>query len=129
MKNDVECRLGEKDLKFLESEDRKARELLIEASFESLSNEDIQTLLADFCAEERETFDGNAVVENVDFESLTSGLISVNFTGSSYFGCRDMNRTFDYTEEVIFQIHRDHLRIVFSTETPDPMDRSPHEEF
>lgn len=129
MKNTVECLIEEEDLLLLESGDQSACESLLQAHFESLDENDVQTLLAEFCTQERETFDGNTIVENIEFDSALSGLLYVGFTGSSYFGCRDMDRTYNYTEEVIFQIHMDRRRIVFSTETPDPIDRSPHEEF
>ncbi len=86
-------------------------------------------MLAGFCTEDREMFDGNTIVDDAELDSPSSGLIYVSFTGSLYLGCRDRNRTYEYTEDVVFRIDHAARRISFNTETPELLDRSPNEEF
>lgn len=79
--------LGGKDAQLFDNGKMVARQSLMQAIFESLNDAEVCTLLASFCTDEPGTFDENAIAGSVEFESSASGLISVNSTGSSYFGC------------------------------------------
>lgn len=73
MKNAITRSLEEKELLLLDNGEMVARQNLIQAIFESINDAEVCTLLASFCTDEPGTFDENAIVENVEFDSPFSG--------------------------------------------------------
>jgi hypothetical protein len=104
---------------------------IVQNIFEHLEEEGQAELLSGYCTGERETYNDDAYVTDIYFDDGcdTSGLIDVSFTGSSYFGCKDMDGLYERDESIEFNIDLDALRIEFVTNPPDVEVRTPDEEF
>lgn len=97
--------------------------------FDSLDESQVSELLSEFCTESRETYDDNADISDISFDNHSSGLIEIDFTGSAYYGCKDANRSFSRSATISFSFSDKEKTIAFSSDPPDPMDRSPDDEF
>lgn len=117
--------LHENDIESLEEASHQEKEEIIQKIFEQLEDEKEAELLAGFCTGERETFDGLLAVMDTTLEDDWTGVISAAFTGSAYFGCKDMDRLEEYDEVVSFEVDFENERITFETDTPDPVEREP----
>jgi len=104
---------------------------LVQEVYNRLEEGDLGTLLADFCTGERETYNDDADDVHIAFDYGTdlSGIIDVHFTGSAFFGCKDMDGLYDHAEAIEFTINLDGLNIEFATNPPDHVERAPDEEF
>jgi hypothetical protein len=120
--------LSDADLALFREGSLQERERLIQGLFESLDEADVARLLAGFCIGDRETYDGEPAVAGVSFEDERSGTITVSFTGSAYYGCKEMNRLDEHDEAVLYTIGIESAFIQFSTHPPDPQKRYPNEE-
>lgn len=125
MKNIVKVDLDEDAAAILAEINHPERDKLIEEHFTSLAESDEECLLAGFCTNERETYDGLMSCMDTHFEDEISGTLSVSFTGSAYFGCRDMEPLYEYDEPVGFEVDLDDGILTFTTETPDNVGREP----
>jgi hypothetical protein len=109
------------------STDERAK--IVQDIFEHLDDGDLGELLGYFCTGDREAYNEDPYVIGVDMHDDTSGTISVDFTGSAYYGCKDMDRLDEHSESVIFEVSPGDALVKFTTEPPDPVDRPPDDEF
>ena len=116
----------EDDLRTLIEGAPKERDKCIQSIFEHLSEDDIGSLLSGFCIADRETYNNDPTVTGVSFDDEISGTIDVAFTGSAYYGCKDMDRLDEHDETVTFTIDPENSTVEFSSTPPDlperPMD-------
>lgn len=126
MKNSVSEFLGVPEANQLKESFVEENEKIIKAIFEKLGEDNHRKLLSGFCVQEYETFDGYPMITEVGFVSETEGWLGVNFTGTAYFGCDDMNKEYEYNEVVTCLIEQDR-EVTFETETPEPIERAPDE--
>jgi hypothetical protein len=129
MSKTITVKLLETDLApFREAASTKQLQELVQRLFESLDEADTNTLLSDFCVEERETYDGSPTVADVSIDCPLSGTINVEFWGSAYFGCKDMSPEYERAATVVFNVSIEESCICFSTDPPDPEARYPDDE-
>ena len=130
MISEVTTVLDQDNRALLASDDEAGKRKLIETLFEGLEDEEKASLLAGFCiSDPRETFNGLDAIDEVSWDSSTEGIIEVSFRGCSYYGCRDMDREYEYNEAVAFKV--DFLKniIIFTSEAIDLPDRDTVDEF
>lgn len=120
----VKVKLSTENLALLEDGSGNEREKLVKALFESLDENESRTLLSRFCTGKRETFDECSCVEHVEFDDAVSGTMSVGFTCSAYFGCKDQNYTDERDAIVQFELLIRESLIQFTTDPPEPPARS-----
>jgi len=110
-------------------EDDKAK--IIQNIFENLEGDDgdVGDLLGYFCTGDLETYNEDPMVGSVTMHDELSGTIDVDFTGSAYYGCKDMDRLDEHCEAVAFEVSLLDKRITLTTEPPDKVERPPNEEF
>jgi hypothetical protein len=122
----VTTEILEDDLLTLLERTPKERDECIQYIFEHLSEDEIGCLLVGFCIGDRETYNDDPLVTGVSFDDELSGTIDVAFTGSAYYGCKDMDRLDQHVATVTFTINREGSTIDFSTTPPElperPMD-------
>ncbi len=129
MTKTIQTSLSDSDLQtFAEGTTREQADA-VQALFESLEESEIGELLGYFCDGDREAYNEDPTVMHVTMEDEDSGMIDVDFTGSAYYGCKDMDRLDEHSEAVVFKISLQASLITFTTEPPDPPDRPPDEEF
>lgn len=126
MKNRVSGFLGDSEANQLKESFIEENEKIIKAIFEKLGEDNHRKLLSGFCVQEYETFDGYPMITEVGFVSEAEGWLRVNFTGTAYFGCDDMNKEYEYDELVTCLIENDR-EVTFGTETPERIERAPDE--
>lgn len=126
MKNRVSEFLGDLEANQLKESFVEENEKIIKAIFEKLGEDNHRKLLSGFCVQEYETFDGYPMITEVGFVSETEGWLGVNFTGTAYFGCDDMNKEYEY-DEVVTCLIEDDREVTFGTETPERIERAPDE--
>jgi len=125
MKHTVTVDIYENDVEGLKESSKKEIEEMIKSLFERLDEGEHTELLSGFCLEDRETFDGLVYVADTSLDDETSGVLTASFTGSIYNGCKDLDVLNEYDEGVTFDIDLDEQRILFESETPDPVEREP----
>jgi hypothetical protein len=91
--------------------------------FFQLSEQEQGSLLSGYCTDDRESYDDNPEISDVCFDTNLKGTIEVNFTGSVYIGCRDMDYEKEHSELLKFEIDQESSRIWFESEPPDPPER------
>jgi hypothetical protein len=123
MKEKATASFSSDDLATVETGRPKEKEDLIESLFEHLDEDATARLLCDFCDGDRETYNNDPSVTEVTFEKKFSGTLTVEFTGSAYYGCEDLDRTYDHSKEVAFVISPEKRAITFSTDVTDPADK------
>ena len=126
MKNRVSEFLGDLEANQLKESFVEENEKIIKAISEKLGEDNHRKLLSGFCVQEYETFDGYPMITEVGFVSETEGWLGVNFTGTAYFGCDDMNKEYEY-DEVVTCLIEDDREVTFGTETPERIERAPDE--
>lgn len=89
----------------------------LEKTFKRLGSKNHEKLLRGFCTEYREVYDENPFITEVGFVDEAEAWIGVNFTGSVYFGCDDMNKVYEHDEVVSCLIINESL-VLFETRTP-----------
>jgi hypothetical protein len=126
----VSTGLNEDNLALLGSDDEPAKNKLIHSLFMGLEDEEKESLLAGFCTSDpRETFVRLDTIEEVSWDSPTKGFIEVTFSSDAYYGCKDYNRDYDYTEVANFLVNHFKKIITFTTDVPDLPERDTVEEF
>jgi len=125
----IQASLSDSDLETFAEGTTKEQADAVQALFESLEQSEISKLLGYFCDGDREAYNEDPTVIHVAMEDEDSGMIDVDFTGSAYYGCKDMDRLDEHSEAVAFNISRETSLITFTTEPPDPPERPPDEEF
>lgn len=119
----VTSEILEDDLLTLIEGEPKERDECIQSIFEQLGEDDVGSLLSGFCTGDRETYNDDSMIMGVSFEDEISGTIDVAFTGSAYYGCKDMDRLDEHDETVAFTIDREGSTVEFSTTPPDAPER------
>lgn len=113
------------------STDERAK--IVQDIFEHLDDGDLGELLGEllgyFCTGDSETSNEDPCVAGIDMHDDTSGTISVDFTASAYYGCKDMDRLDKYSKSVVFEVFLGAALVKFTTEPPDTVDRPPENEF
>lgn len=127
---EVSTVLDEDNLALLGSDDESAKRKLIQRLFMGLEDEEKEGLLAGFCVSDpRETFAALDTIDEVSWDSPTQGLVEVSFRGCSYYGCRDMDKEYEYNEGVAYKVDFIKKVILFSSDLPDLHERDTVEEF
>lgn len=126
LKNSASKFLGDSGANQLRESFVEENREIIKAIFEKLGEDNHRKLLSGFCIHDYETFDGYPIIAEVGFVSETESWLRVNFTGTAYFGCEDMNKEYEYNEVVTCLIERDR-EVTFGTETPERIERAPDE--
>ena len=130
MTSETSAKLNEHEVTLLGSDDEAGKRKLIESLFEGLEDEEKASLLAGFCiSDPRETFNGLDTIDEVSWDSSTEGIVEVSFRGCSYYGCRDMDREYEYNEAVVFKVDFLKKAILFTSETPEFPERDTVDEF
>lgn len=119
----ITVEISGEDLLALTDSDPKKRDNRIQFIFERLSEDEVGSLLDGFCIGDRETYNDDPIVMGISFDDELSGTIDVAFTGSAYYGCKDMDRLNEHGETVTFTIDREGFTIEFSTTPPDVPER------
>lgn len=99
----------------------------MESVFLQMDDEKMSVLLGGYCIGERESYNNDPFVTNVSFDDEVSGTIDVSFTGSAYFGCKDMDRLDEHDVTVAFTITSDDLIVRFETNPPEMGERTTDE--
>jgi hypothetical protein len=131
MRHLVTIGISQHDLTVYTKADKSEKLSIVAELYDSMSEEEISLLLADFCTENRETFNNDAYCTDkyFDDDSNLTGLIEISFTGSVYIGCKDMDHLYERDESIEFTISPQELRIEFATNLPERIERYPDDEF
>jgi hypothetical protein len=119
MAKTVGIRLSEGDVRILGGGDRRAKEDCIRLVLDSLDEENLVELFAEYCVNERETYDGVESVEDVSVDDDNSGTAVVRVLGSAYFGCRDMISNWEHEANVEFKLLLEDCVIEVTTHPPE----------
>lgn len=92
--------------------------------------EDLESLLCSIDSADREEYvDGSLALNTLEFDdkSSTKGVLWVDYEGSTYWGCRDMDRTDEHSEKFTFEVDVERSQIcvigqVTKFEKPSPKD-------
>lgn len=126
MPESVSTVLDEEEVEsFFESNDAE-RSAFISSQFDHLSESDQRKLLAGFCTGDREDYNGEPCVMGVSIDDYPdeegfSGTVDVYFTGSAYYGCKDMDRLDEHEETVSFRFEPATRELWFETSPPPPV--------
>ena len=129
MQESVVIELDESDLSWIREGDSREKASHVQEIFEHLSEAETAQLLSGFCEGLRESYNADPYVMDVSFEDSGAGTVTVDFTGSALFGCKDMDHLYEHLVTVSFSVDLETSTICFSSEPPDPPERYPDEEF
>lgn len=107
----------------------KDRAEFIVGQFNQLSELDRRKLLAGFCTGDREDFNDDHCIMGTSFDEdfddegdrVHSGCIYVCFTGSAYYGCKDMDRVDEHEVTITFWCEPSIPGLWFETSPPPPI--------
>jgi hypothetical protein len=125
----IQALIDDSDLEAFIEGSSEERAAVVQGVFESLEESEIRELLAYFCTGDRESYNEDPTVARICMDDDMNGTIDVDFTGSAYYGCKDMDRLDEHSEAVRFEVSVEASQVTFTTESPDPPERPPDEEF
>ena len=111
--------------------DLEHREDLVKKAYSQIESDQLAEVFQDFCTKPRETYNDDAEVAGFDFDhaNALTGTGLIEFVGTAYFGCDDLNRHYPEQVNFVFTVDLEGAKIEFAVDVPEPVvERVPDDE-